>query len=572
MKKHLSLRGGSVCVLCLFFTFTAFSQRLSVLIVEVMFKPDPPVGLPPVEYVELYNRGPAAVQLDSWKLGVGKNTRSISHAVLKPGEYLIVAAPSDTSVLSAYGKVAAVSSLSLSNTSQTLSLYDASGTCVHSVSYSVLWHSASKQSGGWSLEMVDTENPCAESSNWASSIAVSGGTPGQVNSVADANPDGQPPLLFRAVPVDSMSVRLFFTEKMHPDSLRQPSFYRFSHSLDVFEAGDVSSDWKSVLLRLSSPMEHGQIYRIRAVSACDCAGNPLLSSEEVEVALPDEPDVSDMVINEVLFHPYEGGSDFVEICNRSDKVIDLSAFRLSTRKQGGVADTGKAIAPGGWLMFPGDYFCLSRDCKSVCSLYDCPESGRSLVEMNALPTYANSGGTVLLLYRAEVMDEMEYTEDMHYPLLASRQGVSLEKIHPDLPGMQPSSWHSAASSAGYATPGRKNSCYTEAGQADESVLSAESWLFSPDGDGYEDVLRIHYRLPEAGYRGSAWICCVDGRRICRLSNNEMLSTEGDLVWDGLMENGMKAPLGYYVLLFEYWNLQGKVQVCRKVLTVATRLN
>ena len=81
--------------------------------------------------------------------------------------------------------------------------------------------------------------------------------------------------------------------------------------------------------------------------------------------------------------------------------------------------------------------------------------------MNSFPIYANEEGVVILLSDNKVIDRFDYVESMHYPLLKSVDGVSLERIHPDRKTQDASNWHSAASTVGYATPCYLNSCYSE---------------------------------------------------------------------------------------------------------------
>lgn len=59
---------------------------------------------------------------------------------------------------------------------------------------------AIKEDGGWSLEMIDPSNPCQGDANWTASEDVSGGTPGEINSVFGENADDVPPMLVGAYP------------------------------------------------------------------------------------------------------------------------------------------------------------------------------------------------------------------------------------------------------------------------------------------------------------------------------------------------------------------------------------
>ena len=563
-------------LLLLFLSENATAQLFQVLISEVMFKPSAHMPLPNAEYIELYNQTAAPIDLSNWKIGVGKTRKTLVSGLIAPHGYVIVAAVRDTALFSRFGPVVPVSSLSLENNSQTLFLYNGSDECVHSVTYHMEWLPDEKQAGGFSLEMKDVSNPCGERENWQASVALEGGTPGGCNSLVASVADTLAPHLIRAINEDSVHIRLFFSEKMLPSSLSDISIYTLDEGYSVREVVAVANDWKSVLLQLNKPLSYGKIYTVRLLrDACDCVGNAMGEGESQEV--PDgvrfgrsEPaDSFDVVINEVLFHPYSAGSDFVELFNRSDKILDLRNIRLSSQKSNGRIDTGKRVSEDGFQLLPHGYCCLSGNLSGVSAFYDGLGEDNGC-EMSSFPAYANSSGRVVLLGNGRVLDDFTYAETMHDPLLVSTAGVSLEKMHPDLETQRVQHWHSASSSVGYATPGQPNSCYSSFEKPEGEPICVESSIFSPDGDGYQDVLKIHYHMPEASCRASAWIYHMQGQCVRRLLNNELLGVDGMVSWDGMMDNQLKAPLGAYLFLFEYWTLSGKVRRVKRVVTVAGR--
>ena len=62
----------------------------NLLISEIMFDPDPPVGLPVYEYVEWYNPGGDTVDLTGWQWAVGDKVRRVASGRIGPGGYVIV--------------------------------------------------------------------------------------------------------------------------------------------------------------------------------------------------------------------------------------------------------------------------------------------------------------------------------------------------------------------------------------------------------------------------------------------------------------------------------------------------
>ena len=76
----------------LIFSLSAFGQMYDVIFSELMVKPAPVVGLPNVEYVELYNRTDSLIRLKNWTLKIGNSNRTLPDSVILPKSYLLICA------------------------------------------------------------------------------------------------------------------------------------------------------------------------------------------------------------------------------------------------------------------------------------------------------------------------------------------------------------------------------------------------------------------------------------------------------------------------------------------------
>jgi hypothetical protein len=169
------------------------------------------------------------------------------------------------------------------------------------------------------------------------------------------------------------------------------------------------------------------------------------------------------------------------------------------------------------------------------------------VEVEGLAGIKKSSGVVYLTDRAgQVVDRVTYNDSMHMELLGDPRGISLERVSARRPGMDRDNWHSAASLEGYATPGRKNSQTGEEGDPGE-LLNVEPEVFSPDNDGYNDLLRVTIATGGTGWVIGLWITDLDGNMVRILANNHLAGPEATYMWDGEGESGAMQPMGFYVV-------------------------
>lgn len=546
-----------------------------IVINEIMADPDPSVGLPGQEYVELYNRTIYPISMRNWMFGMGSTVKTIPDVTIDPHSYILLTASSGQSAMSFYGTSLAVTSFSVSNEGQTLTLFDSSYHVISTVSFTIDWYRDSyKENGGWSLEQIDPLNPCGGAENWKASTGALGGTPGSTNSVNSSNPDNSIPELVRVSLLSVNSIQVYFSEPMDSLYLMNTANFTIDNSIgNPFAADPVAPDYTSVILDFSPSAQTGIIYTITITDTLrDCIGNGLLVNGSARFAIPEIPLLNDIVINEVLSNPKDDGVDYVELYNRSNKIVDLKELVLSSYDTVASQLTDvENITNDGYLLFPTEFVVLTTDPTKVKSQYNAINPNWFL-KMDGFPSYNNDDGIVVLSLKNQtgIIDMLTYTADMQYALLSSTDGVSLERINYDRPSDDKTNWHSAAETAGYGTPSSENSQYSE-GVPLEDPVSISPEIFSPDNDGYKDVLNINYTFDVPGYMLNVTIYDARGRLIKNLIKNTMLGTSGTFSWDGITEENEKARIGMYVIYFEVFDLDGNVKHYKKSAVLASKL-
>lgn len=286
----------------------------------------------------------------------------------------------------------------------------------------------------------------------------------------------------------------------------------------------------------------------------------------IRCGVPDKPGQGDLIINEVLSHPYDGtDADFIEVFNKSSKIIDLKDVKIGS---GGDTIPLKAVwaSSSGGQLLPNGYCALCKNKKLTLQQYVCPEP-MNLLLCDSLPAYNNDAGVVFLTDKSlQTIDRLQYSEDMHYAGLLTTEGVSLERLSPARATQDPDNWHSAASTVGFATPGYPNSQQVPDGDGTEFSIAPA--VISPDNDGFEDFAEFSFRFPEPGNRLTLRVFDASGHPVSILANNVLCGSEASFRWDGLDDNRNHLPTGMYVAVAQYWDAQGKSGRKRKVVSIA----
>ena len=535
-----------------------------IIINEIMADETPVVGLPETQYVEVFNRSDKYFNLDGWKLSDNNSTGTIQNKWIFPGEYLILV---PTSGLTVYPEGINVTSwASLNNGGDDVILSTPNDVTVDEVTYSDEWYQdPSKEDGGWSLERINPQLACSNSENWVASNHPNGGTPGIENSVIDFTPDTEAPQLLSLLAGAPNFLTLTFSEVVDSLSLAN-ALASFSPSLNIQTRFIASAFPNELVISFTEDIIAGQVYDFTLEGLEDCAGNVL--NIDRSFVLPQIPSKGDIQINEILFNPVTSGSDFVELYNTSDKFIDLKDWWIANYDDDTISN--ERIISQHFIMSPASYAVITTDSNFQIMEYPFAVPGR-FIELESIPSYNNDSSTVYLGYLGQVMDRLSYSEDWHFELLQSNDGVSLERFNFDLSTNDSSNWHSASETVGFATPGGENSQRVQVGKPD-GELSLSSSSFSPDGDGFQDALLISYEVTEPELLGDLIVYDDKGRLIKTLMDDQLLGASGAIKWDGTTDDGKKASIGPHIIYFSIFSIdQGTTQVIRKVVTVAGRL-
>lgn len=533
-----------------------------VIINEFMADPSPVVGLPELEYIEIYNRSGKYFDLTDWKISDGSSDGTIQSAWLSPGEHKVLCA---TAYIDSFSNTVAVTSFpSLNNSGDSIILKTNSGLVLNKLAYTDNWYQDPlKKAGGYSLELINPNDPCSGSDNWIASNSATGGTPAFINSVYNNTPDTDLPGILETIALAPNYLQVYFDEGMDSTSLAN-ALFTINPTLNVAANYVLESNPTMLTLQFSENIQPSLSYSITIENVSDCWMNETdLSGSFI---LPELPAVGDVVINEILFDPYTGGSDWIEIYNKSDKVLNLKNWSIANFDDDTIANF--KFIPNNFLLNPNSYVVVGKDSNHVLSNYPFAVPGNFVY--SELPSLNNDSSTVYLFYNNVLLDKVSYTEDWHFRLLDVTDGVSLERIDFEGNSDDVNNWHSAAEAVGFATPGGKNSQYYPALETGDFSFTSET--ISPDSDGYEDILQVYYEMSEPGLLGTFTIYDDRGRKIIELFANELLASSGSFKWDGVTEENTKASIGTYVAVFEAFHINGGLMFTkRKVFVVAGKL-
>lgn len=539
-----------------------------IVITEIMAKPNPSVELPEVEWLEIYNPTDRTLTLEGCKISTSAKTGTFTDYILEPNDYAIICSYNAmTELIAITDKICIVESMpTLTNDGNLLILKNRQNHIISFVEYSSDWYNSEpfKADGGWSLERIDPNNPISDSNTWGPSIDPRGGSPAQANSIQRSLPDTIIPRITNIGIENALSLQIHFNKPM------QGEIIALKENIEISGNSLSSISWiepqREILnISLSEPLDSTNAIDISFYNVI-CVSGWSMPDTTISVALPYQAKYMDLVFNELMTYVSDENSKFIELYNNSNFFIDLNKVMLSNRDSNGNLDNSKIFCQSSTILPPNQFVVISPNTNAInCQLGINPQS---IYITATLPSMPASDGIIVLSDRGgNIIDEIQYSDSWHHPLLNDLHDISLERIDPIATTQNADNWHSAAESVGYNTAGWSNS---QTINNSNTQTNQQFWLeestFSPNNDGYDDHLVIHHNLPTQGYTLTIDVYTRSGAHINRIIDNQLLTPQGYTLWDGITPNGSVIPAGLYVLVVQAIDPKG-LKITQKLICI-----
>jgi hypothetical protein len=539
-----------------------------IVITEILYAPTE--GLP--EWIELYNTTEDSISLYDWTISDNGSARAIvaKHgAHVPPKEYCLVTTDSLQFSTSYTGTapVFQTSFPSLNNTTpDAVVVRDNRGFVMDSIHYDPRWGG----SGGNSLQRYDLFASPTDSANWRSGQPSAG----KENAVARKDDDAE----IRRISSENISGGVRITAVLFNSGRRTIT----ACTLKLYHDNNADSlpDPGELLTELPVPMVLPldsvtmiydwtmTLYGKQQLIALGEYQNDQRSDNNAGITTTAKSFVpQSMVINEIMYDPAGGMSEFVELLNNSADTLDVNAWALMDQPSASGNRTVIRLSSVSKKVPPGGMFLAASDSSLVLQFPALP--GTSFIVHSSL-SLSNSGEDLVLVdLTGTVIDSVRYS-----PLWQLKQfdaaGRSLERIDPAIRSTDRRNWSSSVAQGG-ATPLRQNSIYIGS-VAPAASLALSPNPFSPDQDGYEDFLSVRYSIPAGSVSIRIRIFDVTGRLIRRLAQNEPSASSGSVLWDGRDDDGNRARIGLYIILLEALDhFGGTLRTMKDVAVVARKL-
>lgn len=395
--------------------------RNDLLINEIMFAPssDEP------EWIEIYNYSNEQKNINGIKIADGNSSNRIldSNISINPNEYFIIAKDSSIYLKHEIDSKIIISSFpSLNNGGDKVILLDSLERVLDSLEYKSSWDLIPTKS----LERIDFEVPSTDSTNWISSKALIGSTPGKTNSNAVKEFDIELSRIFfePQFPLEGEEIEIFVVMKNVGKSAAD-----FSVTLNIdFNLDSLSDENYDRLDNLllseddSIQIKFNRNYTVTTTEVLLIAeieyseDEDSLNNRKIISAAPGYQPHS-IVINEIMNYPQTGDVEWIELYNRTNKKIDLKDWIVSDLIASPVE---KIITEKSFLIKADDFAIIAKD----SSIFNQYELDKEKIIISAFANLNNDEDGVIIKDRfGKTIDSIWYKSTWQIS-----KGYSIERV------------------------------------------------------------------------------------------------------------------------------------------------
>ena len=506
----------------------------SIILNEIIAIPNSTIAN---EFIEIYNRTDSYYQANSLTLYDKTNYNTLPEFIIKPKQYYILCDIKDTSYFNSFGETIGVENfITLNNSNEELKLI-ANNIVIDSLNYTITENEKS-------LAYISANNNCFYNELWLPSEEIFGSSPGSKNHFLEMDNSLE---IISVNPKGDSAIDIYLNAIIDTNSLIKVS--KQEENIDYTIS--FNNELKSFQINTVEKLERGvQIqFKIDSINTC----YQEITSINFNIMLPYIPSEKDLIITEILSNTNDQQFDYIEITNNSDKFFSLNDIYINKINSDATIITSK-LSDSNIIIHPNNHYVFSKNTSWFIDYYN--NVNEEFLFTANLPSLNNDSNTVFISNKEKVIDLVSYNNNWHFELVTNEKGVSLEKIDYQNNENNSSNWTSSASSNNFGSPTNENSHFNNHKKNKESNFSLESSIFSPDNDGYQDLLAINYLFSENNNIITAIIYNENGSLIKELVTNETLASNGTITWNGINENNTITPAGFYIIIIEKFNLNG----------------
>lgn len=460
MKKKILLGFSLLLLIC---NLSLSQNPGDVVINEIMYAPTPSTN----EWFELYNNTSSQFSLANWKWKDATATLRIitTQNINLPASGYAVVCQDSTAFRTAFPGFNGIllqptnGWSALNNTgSENLIIFNSANAVVDSIQFTNTWGGGS---GNRSLERISSTAPTNQQTNWGTSVASLGATPGARNSISPLANDLALNILSFSSNNPLIGTNLQITANVKNRGTNTANSFNVSFYDDYNVNGNPDPNELINTINSSAPLNSGDSVNLNTsklmdslgvrqfIAVVNFAGDEDTSNNKRTgtVTVINAGGFDSLVINEIMYAPTTNtGKEWFEIYNKTSNPVNLANWKWKDATTSIHTITTQAIS------IPANGFAvICEDSAAVKSFY--PNNPGIYIQSIGWSALNNTGDNIVLFNSTgTVIDSITFVSNWG----GSSNNRSLERISYTAPTNQQSNWATCISVIG-ATPNKINS-------------------------------------------------------------------------------------------------------------------